>query len=89
MFLAVRLEVPLGDFAALNSVNVVFAAFLARIFLREPLHLSNYLAMASSIAGAVCISQPDMLCGHSDSGSGASWVAHILSLLSSFCDACI
>merc|ERR1712008_36598 len=27
--------------------------------------------------------------GHSDSGSGASWVAHILSLLSGFCDACI
>jgi len=89
MFLAVRLEVPLGDFAALNSVNVVFAAFLARIFLREPLHLSNYLAMASSIAGAVCISQPEMLFGHSDRDSGASWVAHVLSLLSGFCDACV
>jgi len=89
MFLAVRLEVPLGDFAALNSVNVVFAAFLARLFLREPLHLSNYIAMATSIAGAMCISQPEMLFGHSGSGSGGSWVAHILSLLSGFCDACI
>lgn len=88
MMLSVHVGMPLGDFAALNSANIVFAVFLGRIFLGEPLHWVHFAAVVSSVAGAVLISQPEILFGHSDGSSANSW-GYLLALASGLCDACI
>jgi drug/metabolite transporter (DMT)-like permease len=88
MIFAVRMGVPLGDFAALNSVNVVFAAFLGRIFLKEALHWVHFLAVLSSLVGALLISKPAAIFGRNKEDDTA-WIGYILSLGSGLADACI
>lgn len=86
MLLAVRVGMSLGDFASLNSTNVVFAALLGRLFLSEPLGAPHVAAVLSSVVGATLISQPEALFGNS-SGPAAPWFAYLFALLSGLGDA--
>lgn len=86
MLLAVRIGISLGDFASLNSTNVVFAALLGRIFLSEPLQAPHVAAAVSSVVGATLISQPEALFGNSG-GSAAPWFAYLFAMLSGLGDA--
>ena len=52
-----------GDVAALTSIDIIAAAFLGLIFLGEKLNLMHFLALGLSLAGALCISQPEFLFG--------------------------
>lgn len=88
MLLAVRLGISIGDFAALNSANVVFAAFLGRVFLRELMHWAHFGAVFCTVVGALLISRPQFLFGGSSDGSAVGH-GHILALASGVCDACI
>jgi drug/metabolite transporter (DMT)-like permease len=87
MVLALRLGIPIGDFAALNSVNVVFAAFLGRTFLKEQLHCLHFVAVLSSVAGAVLIARPGFIFGAAEGENDSSWLAYVVALCSGFCDA--
>mmetsp|Transcript_29860 Transcript_29860/g.46593 ORF Transcript_29860/g.46593 Transcript_29860/m.46593 type:complete len:390 (-) Transcript_29860:84-1253(-) len=90
MVFAVRAGVPIGDFAALNSANVVFAAFLGRIFLKEALRSVHFMAVFSSMVGAVLISKPVVFFGHVEERDvNSAWIGYLLALGSGFCDACI
>lgn len=92
MFLSVHVGIPLGDFAAMNSTNTVFAAFLGRLFLGEALRWPHYAAVAMSVCGGLLVSQPEALFGPvpgqaaSESSPG---IGYVLALLSGFCDACM
>lgn len=86
MVFAVRMGLPMGDFAALNSANVVFAAFLGRAFLQERLHWLHFVAVGSTVAGAVLISKPAIIFG-SDKEAGSMWLAYVLAIISGFFDA--
>merc|ERR1712100_228327 len=77
---------PLGDFAALNSCNMIFAAFLGRIFLEEMLHWTHYVAIVTCVVGALLISKPEMFFGKTDRADTA-WLGSVFSLASGFCDA--
>lgn len=83
---AVRLGTPLGDIAALTSLNGVTAALLGRVFLGEPLRWAHCLALASSCAGALLVSRPAAVFGGTTS---PNWLGYILAPLSGFFDACI
>lgn len=86
LIFAVRLGTPLGDIAALTSLNVVTAALLGRIFLGEPLRWAHCLALASSCAGGLLVSRPAVLFGGTASPNR---LGYILAPLSGFFDACI
>jgi len=88
MIVAIRLGVPLGDFAALNSANVVFAAFIGRIVLREALRWGHLLAVVCTIGGAILISQPEMIFG-SNGANTVNALGYGVALVSGLCDACI
>lgn len=87
MVLALRFSIPMGDFAALNSVNVVFAAFLGRAFLKEQLHCLHFVAVVSSVAGAVLIARPRFIFRSAEGETDPSWIAYVFALCSGFCDA--
>ncbi|CAK0874744.1 unnamed protein product [Prorocentrum cordatum] len=92
MFLAVHVGIPLGDFAAMNSTNTVFAAFLGRLFLGEAMRWSHYAAVVMSLAGAILISQPEAIFGPTpgqEAQEHAGWIGYVLALLSGFCDGCM
>lgn len=88
MMLAVRTGMSLGDFASLNSTNVVFAALMGRLVLKEPLKLPHVMAMLSSVVGSLLISKPAMVFGNS-SAESFHWSAYVLALTSGLCDGCI
>lgn len=88
MIVSVRLGVPLGDFAALNSANVVFAAFIGRIFLREALRWAHLLAVVCTIGGAILISQPEIIFGRSGDTS-INGLGYAVAVISGLCDAFI
>eukprot|EP00445_Apocalathium_hangoei_P011420 CAMPEP_0203887946 /NCGR_PEP_ID=MMETSP0359-20131031/31596_1 /ASSEMBLY_ACC=CAM_ASM_000338 /TAXON_ID=268821 /ORGANISM="Scrippsiella Hangoei, Strain SHTV-5" /LENGTH=395 /DNA_ID=CAMNT_0050809055 /DNA_START=24 /DNA_END=1211 /DNA_ORIENTATION=- len=88
MIFAVRLGLPLGDFASLNSVNVIFAALLGRAFLGESLRWMHFVAIATSLVGALLISKPAVLFGQSSVAS-PHWLAYIYAIFSGFADAVI
>jgi len=52
---------PLPDAAVLAQTAPFFAALYARIFLKEPWHMSEFLAALSGIAGVVFIARPASL----------------------------
>lgn len=87
MVLAVRVGLPLGDFAALNSSNIVFATFMGRAFLGERLHWAHSIAVVSSFAGALLIAKPEFLFGSKEGASDEAWLGAALALASGFCDA--
>lgn len=89
MVLALRLAIPIGDFAALNSVNVVFAAFFGRAFLKEQLHCLHFVAVLSSVAGAVLIARPPFIFESAEGESDTLWIAYVFALCSGVFDACI
>lgn len=86
MVLSVGMGIPIGDFAALNSANVVFAAFLGRMFLNEQLHWLHCVAVLSSISGAVLIAKPAMIFGGGEVND-STWIGYALALGSGLCDA--
>lgn len=88
MIIAVRMRLTMGDFAALNSANVVFAALLGRVLLGEALRRVHFLAIAATLAGSLLISKPALLFGQA-SAQQAHWGAYMLALVSGFCDACV
>ena len=49
LFLAALLGTPLGDIGALMSANGVFAAFLGRVFLHEPVQKRHFLSVFFSL----------------------------------------
>jgi len=74
---------PVGDTSALLSVNVVFAAVLGRIFLKEPLRALHAIALIASVTGAVLVSRPESLLGSSSSSAaGIPWLGYGCALLS-------
>lgn len=87
MIFAVRLGISLGDFAALNGVNVVVAACLGRLFLQEPFHWVHSVAVLCSLFGAVFISKPELI--FSEGIQAAPWFAYFLALVSGCFDACV
>lgn len=83
--LAVDQGTPLGDVAALTSINMVVAAFLGRFVLGEPLRWIHSLALSSSMVGALLISKPSFLFGGLED---KSWLGYALALASGFTQAC-
>mmetsp|Transcript_9131 Transcript_9131/g.22767 ORF Transcript_9131/g.22767 Transcript_9131/m.22767 type:complete len:382 (+) Transcript_9131:40-1185(+) len=73
---AVQEGAPPGDVAALTSINIIAAALLGRAFLGEDLRLPHMLAVVSSIAGAMLITQPSFLFGRVSSLRGVAWLGH-------------
>eukprot|EP00928_Gymnodinium_smaydae_P037308 TRINITY_DN25922_c0_g1_i1.p1 TRINITY_DN25922_c0_g1~~TRINITY_DN25922_c0_g1_i1.p1 ORF type:complete len:386 (-),score=50.87 TRINITY_DN25922_c0_g1_i1:353-1510(-) len=62
---AVRMNVPTGDVAALASINTVMAALMGRFFLGEPLRWPHFMALSCCLGGAVLISKPEFVFGSS------------------------
>lgn len=61
--IAVIIGASPGDVAALTSIDIIAAAFFGLIFLGEKLTVMHFLALGLSLAGAICISQPEILFG--------------------------
>lgn len=76
---AIHISNAPGDVQALTSVNVVVAAAMGRLVLKERLRWIHSLALASSVVGALLISKPAFLFGGSSSSSTAL-LGHALAL---------
>mmetsp|Transcript_66882 Transcript_66882/g.105814 ORF Transcript_66882/g.105814 Transcript_66882/m.105814 type:complete len:369 (-) Transcript_66882:126-1232(-) len=83
---AVQMGTPFGDVASLGSINIVAAAFLGRIFLKEPVRVVHSIALVLSTLGAILISKPALIFGGS-TDSSVSWLGYVLALLSGLLDA--
>merc|ERR1719162_408329 len=75
--LAIRLGASPGDVASLQSVNVVVAAVLGRLFLNERLGPIHLLSLLCSVGGAVLISKPEFIFGGSDEGGAQGALARL------------
>lgn len=76
-----------GDVAALNSINIVVAAFIGRVVLKESLRGVYLAAMVFSVTGAVLVSQPEFIFGAS-LRSGAAWLGYVCAASSGFVHDC-
>ncbi|CAE8635531.1 unnamed protein product [Polarella glacialis] len=92
MFLSVLLGSNLGDVSALVSINVVVAALLGRIFLKEALRWVHLVSVAASLLGALLISRPEALFGKSAQesieGGSLAWLGYVFGPIAGFFDAC-
>lgn len=88
MVIAVQIGAGPGDVAALTSVNIVFAALLGHLFLKERLRLVHISALVLSIVGAILIAKPEIFFGASESGM-SSFVGNLLALVSGFLLSCV
>merc|ERR1719162_1797649 len=70
--LAIRLGASPGDVASLQSVNLVVAAVLGRLFLNERLGPAHLVSLLCSVCGAVLISKPEFIFGGSDEEAGGA-----------------
>jgi drug/metabolite transporter (DMT)-like permease len=84
--LAVQAGTPLGDVAALGSINIVAAAFLSHLFLQERLRRLHMSALVLSTIGAVLVARPSFLFPAQETAS-LPWWGYVLSLLSGLFDA--
>lgn len=84
--LAVHAKTPYGDVASLGSINIVAAAFLGRLLLKEKIRLVHGLALLLSTTGAILISKPAFLLGGGTKTSGP-WLGYTLALASGLLDA--
>jgi len=73
----VQLGAPLGDVAALSSINTVAAALLGRLFLGEALRRAHVAGLVGAVAGAAMIGL-----GGSGSLSARAWFGLPLAMLS-------
>mmetsp|Transcript_63544 Transcript_63544/g.100486 ORF Transcript_63544/g.100486 Transcript_63544/m.100486 type:complete len:383 (+) Transcript_63544:73-1221(+) len=88
--LAVRSGTALGDIATFTSINMVFAAFLGRILLKEPLRCVHFVALLSSLAGATLIAKPAFLFGQAiDPDTAAAPSGYMFALAAGFVQAAI
>lgn len=55
VFVVVVLGTPMGDAAALSSINTVVAALVGRAFLKEPLRRAHLVGLLCSLTGACMI----------------------------------
>jgi len=86
--LAVQVGAPLGDIEALRSINMVAAAVLGRVFLREAVGPGTAVALGFSALGALFISQPEAVFGsHSSAGKADLLLGHALAVTSGLCNA--
>ncbi|CAE7302870.1 putative transport protein [Symbiodinium microadriaticum] len=76
-----------GDVAALTSIDIIAAALLGLVFLGERVSILHLFALILSVAGALCISQPQFLFG-SIQGAGESPAGYCIALLSGCFQAC-
>ena len=76
-----------GDVAALTSIDIIAAALLGLIFLGEQVSILHFFALLLSVAGALCISQPQFLFGVVE-GTGQSPIGYCLAMLSGCFQAC-
>merc|ERR1711971_1291847 len=84
MLLAVAFGAPLGDTSALSCVNIVMSALMGRLFLGESLHALHGVALCSSVAGAVLVSQPESLFGDGYAQARVPWVGYIMAIGAGF-----
>ncbi|CAE7248273.1 unnamed protein product [Symbiodinium natans] len=70
-----------GDVAALTSIDIIAAALLGLVFLRERISMLHFLALILSVTGALFISQPQFLFGVAE-GSEQSPLGYCLAILS-------
>lgn len=84
--LAVHADTPFGDVASLGSINIVAAALLGRMFLKEDILLIHSLALLFATLGAILISKPTFIF-HRSTDTGGSWLGYVLALVSGFLDA--
>eukprot|EP00928_Gymnodinium_smaydae_P026181 TRINITY_DN20633_c0_g2_i1.p1 TRINITY_DN20633_c0_g2~~TRINITY_DN20633_c0_g2_i1.p1 ORF type:complete len:379 (+),score=68.31 TRINITY_DN20633_c0_g2_i1:41-1177(+) len=82
--MAVLVGAAPGDVSALTSINMVCAAVLGHVFLKENLRLVHIAALACSLSGAMFISKPAFLFG---AESGGSTGGNMLALASGFAHA--
>lgn len=80
--LAVACGSPLGDTMALESINIVVSALLARAFLGESLRCPHIAALCLSVFGACLISKPESLFGGRT--SAAPWLGYSFALIAGF-----
>mmetsp|Transcript_78739 Transcript_78739/g.198708 ORF Transcript_78739/g.198708 Transcript_78739/m.198708 type:complete len:407 (-) Transcript_78739:81-1301(-) len=81
MLLAVVVGAPLGASSALQSINVVVAALLGRVFLGEPLCGLHIAALGCSFTGAVLVTQPQVMLGLAPAPPGGKpWLGYALAL---------
>lgn len=87
---AVQIGASPGDVAALTSINLVTAAFMGRLFLKERVHWVHFVALLFSIAGAVLVCQPVFLFGgkSDDDASSATVLGYVLAITSGFMQGC-
>lgn len=80
ILLATIVGAPLGDASALQSINVVAAALLGRVFLGESLRALHICALAFSVIGAIIVSKPQALFGAAPADD-AALLGYVLALL--------
>jgi len=85
--LAVQVGAQPGDVGALMSVNVVFAALLGRLCLKERLRARHAAAIFLSVAGALLISQPAFIFG-GDGGGSSAWAGHLVAITAGLSYSC-
>lgn len=78
---AVHISNAPGDVQALTSINVVAAAAIARLVLKEHLRWIHSSAVVSAVLGALLISRPSFLFGGAKTNPSI-WLAHALALTS-------
>merc|ERR1712224_793294 len=86
--IAVQIGAAPGDVAAITSINIVFAALLGHMFLKERLRCVHIMALTLSICGATFIGRPEALFGTSQSGR-SSLAGNVLALISGFLISCV
>jgi drug/metabolite transporter (DMT)-like permease len=67
---------PIGDATTIFLTSPVWAALLGFVVLREPLRLTDALALLLALVGVVLVARPEALFGSSRDGSAASGAQH-------------
>mmetsp|Transcript_58468 Transcript_58468/g.109429 ORF Transcript_58468/g.109429 Transcript_58468/m.109429 type:complete len:347 (-) Transcript_58468:208-1248(-) len=77
-----------GDVAALTSIDIIAAAILGLLFLGERVSILHLVALVLSVAGAICVSQPQFIFGSQEADEARSPVGYCMAMLSGCFQAC-
>lgn len=78
---AVQIGVDPGDVAALTSINIVMAAIMGRVFLKETFRVLHGIAVVFSLAGALLIARPAFIFS-SERANGTPWYGYVAAMVS-------
>lgn len=84
---AVQLGMDPGDVSALTSINIVIAAMMGSIFLKERFNIEHILAVTLSLSGALLIARPTFVFGATPS-TKTPWYGVFCTVMSGFVQGC-